>query len=100
MTIEALKQAIAELPEEEKTALATTSKRWRGGTDRCRRNFRRGGRGMRVVEKVKSDTRAASSRRWINRSQLPGGSVRLRAGIGQHSAETSGRRTLRSSPHR
>jgi hypothetical protein len=60
MTLEALKQAIAELPDEEKTALTT----WLNEQEmdewdrRMQSDFSPGGRGMRVVEKVKADIRS------------------------------------------
>jgi hypothetical protein len=60
MTLEALKQAIAELPDEEKAALATwlneqEMDEWDRKMDK---DFSPGGRGMRVVDKVKADIRA------------------------------------------
>jgi hypothetical protein len=59
MTLEALKQAIAELPAEEKAALAAwLNEQEMDGWDRqMRQDFSAGGRGMRVVEKVKADIR-------------------------------------------
>ncbi len=67
MTLEAIKQAIVELPAEKKAALAT----WlhepeMDGWDRqIRTDFSAGGRGMRVVEKVKADIRAGKFRPWM-----------------------------------
>ena len=60
MTLEALKQAIAELPAEEKAALATwLNEQEMGAWDRQMQNdFSPGGRGIRLVEKVKADIRA------------------------------------------
>jgi len=59
MTLEALKQAIAELPAEEKAALATwLNEQEMDGWDRqMQKDFLHGGRGIRVVEKVKADIR-------------------------------------------
>jgi len=64
MTLEALKQAIAELPAEEKAALATwLNEQEMDGWDRqMRKDFSAGGRGMHVVEKVKADIRAGKFR--------------------------------------
>ena len=64
MTLEALKQAIAELPEEEKTALATwLNEQEMDEWDRqMQKDFSPGGRGVRVVEKVKADIRAGKFR--------------------------------------
>ena len=71
MTLEALKQAIAELPAEEKTALATWLNEQEMDEDRqMQKDFSPGGRGMRVVEKVKADIRGGKSKRWINRTLL------------------------------
>ncbi len=64
MTLEALKQAIAELPAEEKAALAT----WLNEQEmdewdrRMQKDFSPGGRGMRLVKKVKADIRAGKFR--------------------------------------
>lgn len=64
MTLEALKQAIAELPAEEKAGLAT----WLNEQDmdewdrEMQKDFSPGGRGMRVVKKVKADIRAGKFR--------------------------------------
>jgi hypothetical protein len=59
MTLEALKQAIAQLPAEEKAALATwLNEQEMGEWDRqMQRDFSPVGRGMRVVEKVKATGR-------------------------------------------
>jgi hypothetical protein len=60
MTIDALKDAITSLPDEDKIALATwlniqTMDEW----DRqMARDFAPGGRGSRVIEKIKGDIRA------------------------------------------
>jgi hypothetical protein len=64
MTLEALKHAIAELPEEEKTALATwLNEQEMDEWDRqMQKDFSPGGRGMRVVEKVEADIRAGKFR--------------------------------------
>jgi hypothetical protein len=64
MTLEALKQAIAELPADEKAALATwLNEQEMDGWDRqIRTDFSAGGRGMRVVEKVKADIRGGKFR--------------------------------------
>ncbi len=64
MTLEALKQAIAELPAEEKAALTTwLNEQEMDAWDRQMQNdFSPGGRGIRLVEKVKSDIRAAKFR--------------------------------------
>lgn len=64
MTLDALKQAIAELPEEEKTALATwLNEQEMDEWDRqMQKDFSPGGRGVRVVEKVKADIRAGKFR--------------------------------------
>ena len=72
MTLEALKQAIAELPAEEKTALATwLNEQEMDEWDRqMQKDFSPGVRGMRVVEKVKADIRGGKSKRWINRTLL------------------------------
>jgi hypothetical protein len=59
MTLEALKQAIAELPAEEKVALA----RWFNEQDmdgwgrQTQSDLSPGGLGIRLVEKAKADTR-------------------------------------------
>ena len=64
MTLEALKQAIAELPAEEKTALAT----WLNEQDmdvwdrQMQKDFSPGGPGIRLVEKAKVDVRAGKFR--------------------------------------
>jgi hypothetical protein len=60
MTLEALKQAIAELPAEEKAALATwLNEQEMDAWDRQMQNdVSPGGRGIRLVEKVKADIRA------------------------------------------
>jgi hypothetical protein len=59
MTLEALKQAIAELPAEEKTALATwLNEQEMDEWDRqMQKDFSPRGRGMHVVEKVKAEIR-------------------------------------------
>lgn len=59
MTLEALKQAIAELPAEEKAALAIwfNEQEMDGWDLQIRKDFSAGGRGMHVVEKVKADIR-------------------------------------------
>lgn len=64
MTLEALKQAIAALPAEEKAALATwLNEQAMDEWDRqMQKDFSPGGRGMRVVEKVKADIRAGKFR--------------------------------------
>ena len=64
MTLEALKQAISELPAEEKAALATwLNEQEMDGWDReMRKDFSAGGRGMGIVEKVKDDIRAGKFR--------------------------------------
>ena len=64
MTLEALKQAIAELPAEEKAALATwLNEQETDEWDRqMQSDFSPGGRGMRVVEKVTADIRAGRFR--------------------------------------
>ena len=64
MTLEALKQAIAELPAEEKAALATClNEQEMDEWDRqMQKDFSPGGRGMRVVETVKADIRAGKFR--------------------------------------
>jgi len=70
MTLEALKQAITELPAEERAALAT----WLNEQDmdewgrEMQKDFSTGGRGMRVVEKVKADIRAGKFRPMENRT--------------------------------
>ena len=60
MTLEALKQAIAELPDEEKAALATwLNEQEMDEWDRqMQKDFSPGGRGMRIFEKVKANVRA------------------------------------------
>jgi hypothetical protein len=56
MTLESLKQAIAELPAEEKAALATWfNEQEMDGWDR-KSDFSPGGLGIRLVEKAKADT--------------------------------------------
>lgn len=57
MTLEALKEAIAELPAEEKTALASwLNEQEMDEWDRqMQRDFCEGGRGARIVESVKAD---------------------------------------------
>jgi hypothetical protein len=64
MTLEALKQAIAELPAEEKAALAAwLNEQEMDEWDRqMKKDFSPGGRGARVVEKVKADIRAGKFR--------------------------------------
>jgi len=59
MTLEALQEAIAELPAEEKAALATwLNEQEMDEWDRqMQKDFSPGGRGMRVVETVKADIR-------------------------------------------
>jgi hypothetical protein len=64
MTLEDLKQAIAELPAEEKSALASwlneqEMDKWDHQTQK---DFSAGGRGMRLVEKVKADVRTGKFR--------------------------------------
>jgi len=60
MTIDALKDAITGLPDEDKIALATwlniqTMDEWDRQMDR---DFAPGGRGSHVIEKIKDDIRA------------------------------------------
>jgi hypothetical protein len=64
MKPEALKQAIAELPAEEKAALATwLNEQEMDEWDRqMQKDFSLGGRGMRVLENVKADIRAGQFR--------------------------------------
>lgn len=64
MTLEALKQAIAELPAEREAALASwLNERGMDKWDRqMQQDFSPGGRGMRVVEKVRADIRAGKFR--------------------------------------
>jgi hypothetical protein len=64
MTLEALKQAIAELPAEEKAALATClNEQEMDEWDRqMQKDFSPGGSGIRLVEKVKADVRAGKFR--------------------------------------
>ena len=67
MTVDAIKDAITGLPDEDKIALATwlslqTMDEW----DRQRaRDFAPGGRGFHVIEKVKADIRAGKFRPMI-----------------------------------
>jgi hypothetical protein len=64
MTVEAIKEAISELPPDDQLALASwlntqTMDEW----DReMARDFTPGGRGYHVVERVKADIRAGKSR--------------------------------------
>jgi hypothetical protein len=64
MKLEALKQAFAELPDEEKAALAT----WLNEQEidewdrQMQEDFSPGGRGIHVVDKVKADIRAGQFR--------------------------------------
>lgn len=64
MTVDAIKEAIADLPEEQKLALAgwlneQTMDEW----DReMQRDFSPGGRGYHLVDKVKADVRAGKFR--------------------------------------
>jgi hypothetical protein len=64
MTLEALKQAIAELPAEEKAALATwLNEQERDQWDRqMQKDFSPGGPGIRLVKKVKADIGAGKFR--------------------------------------
>ena len=64
MTLEALKQAIAELPAEEKAALTTwlNEQEMDGWDLQIRKDFSTGGRGMHVVEKVRADLRGGKFR--------------------------------------
>jgi hypothetical protein len=67
MTVDAIKDAITGLPDEDKEALATwlslqTMDEW----DRqMARDFAPGGRGVHVIEKVKADIRAGKFRPMI-----------------------------------
>jgi hypothetical protein len=71
MTIDAIKDAIAGLPDEDKIALVTwlslqTMDQW----DReMARDFAPGGCGDHVIEKVKADIRSGNSGRLIPRSR-------------------------------
>jgi hypothetical protein len=64
MTLEALKQAIAALPAQEKAALATwLNEQEMDEWDRqMRKDFSPEGRGMPMVEKVKADIRTGKFR--------------------------------------
>ena len=60
MTVEAIKEAIAGLPEDDRVSLAAwlslqTMDEW---DKQMQRDFSPGGRGRRLVEKVKADVRA------------------------------------------
>ena len=64
MTLEALKEAIAELPAEEKTALASwLNEQAMDEWDRqMQQDFSPGGRGAHIVDKVKAEVRAGKFR--------------------------------------
>jgi len=64
VTLEALKQAIAELPAEERTALVTwLNEQEMDEWDRqMHKDFSPAGRGLRLVEKAKADIRAGKFR--------------------------------------
>ena len=64
MTLDAIKEAIAELPTKKKAALAAwLSEQEMDEWDReMKKDFSPGGRGMRLVEKVKADIRAGKFR--------------------------------------
>jgi hypothetical protein len=67
MTVDAIKDAITGLPDEDKIALATwLSLQTMDGWDRqMARDFAPGGRGFHVIEKVKADLRAGKFRPMI-----------------------------------
>ena len=64
MTVDAIKDAIAGLPDEEKVALATwLSLQTMDDWDRqMAQDFSSGGRGVHVIDKVKADIRAGKFR--------------------------------------
>ena len=64
MTLDAIKEAIAELPPEDRAALAAwIAEREMDQWDRqMQRDFSAGGRGERLLEKIKADVRAGKFR--------------------------------------
>jgi hypothetical protein len=71
MTVDAIKDAISGLPDEDKIALAAwlhlpTMDEWDG---QMVRDFAPAGRGVHVIEKVKADVRAGKFRPMISPSR-------------------------------